>query len=190
MRVNHRDIYSSMLCIIVFYIMILLCTITVVNSENNAMSGAASMKTVPVSQGLKLFQFNTNMFSMDGSMAKGGHSKSKEFQGVNVKSKDSSSSMSQTKGSSSKGKLSSNIGSKYGFKTTNYHWQVINQMGKNCQKFNGEFTSYMREMQRSSNNYRRLDLTLDFMLTHKRIAAVGAVGLLNLYVRSFPQPEK
>ena len=53
-----------------------------------------------------------------------------------------------------------------------------------------ELTSYMREMQRSSNNYRRLDLTLDFMLTHKRIAAVGAVGLLNLYVRSFPQPEK
>lgn len=152
------------------------------------MSGTSSMKTVPVSQGLKLFQFNTNMFSMDGSMTKGGHSKSKDFKGVNVKSKDSTS--SSIKGNASKGKLSTNVGSKYGFETTNYHWQLINNMGNNCQKFNGELTSYMRDMQRSSNNYRRLDLTLDFMLNHKRIVAVGAVGLLNLYVRSFPQPEK
>jgi len=190
MRVNHRDAYSSFLCIILIYIMILLSIIIGVNSENNGMSGTASMKTVPVSKGLKLFQFNTNMFSMDGSMAKGGHSKSKDFKGVNVKSKDSSSSMSQAKSSTSKGKLSSSIGSKYGFEASNYHWQLINNMGRNCQKFNGELTSYMRDMQRSSNNYRRLDLTLDFMLNHKRIVAVGAVGLLNLYVRSFPQPEK
>jgi len=161
--------------------MIFLFTISDVNGENNAMTGTASMKTVPVSHGLKLFQFNTNMFSMDGSIAKGGHSNSKDFK--SVKSKESNP-MTNKKGNTCKGKLN-----QYGFES-NYHLQMINNLSKNCQKFNGECVSYIKDMQRSTNNYRRLDLTMDFMFNHKRVVAIGAFGLLNLYIRSFPQPEK